>query len=91
MTNTRPQYPEIGQRLAELRLGLSDLNQADWAAQHGFSKTRYNNWETGERRTSLECAEYLADRYGLTLDWIYRGRSDGLSENVRKLLSRRAR
>lgn len=78
-------YKSIGDRLARIRLGFSDLSQKAWAEKHGFPQTRYNNWETGARRIPVDDAERLCDLYGLTLDAIYRGRLDGLSENARKV------
>jgi len=80
-------YPEIAARLMALRQHFSDLSQKDWAERHGFNRTQYNNWEKGVRRIPVEAAEKLCDRYGLTLDAIYRGRLDGLSENARNILS----
>lgn len=82
-----PDFVEIGKRLRALRERLATLNQAQLAASLGVQPTRLNNWETGVRRIPLECAEKLVDTYGLSLDWIYRGRVDGLSENARKVLS----
>lgn len=79
------EYAEIGARLAAIRRGFSDLNQKEWAAKHGFPTTRWNNWETGTRRIPVEEAERLCNRYGLTLDAIYRGKLDGLSESVRNI------
>ena len=79
-------YSEIGSRLLAIRRAFSDLSQKDWAARHGFSATRYNNWETGIRRIPVDEAVVLADLYGLDLDFIYRGRRSGLSENASKAL-----
>ncbi len=79
-------YKEIGIRLAAIRLGFSALSQKDWAARNGFHQTQYNNWETGVRRIPVEAAVTLCDIYGLTLDAIYRGRLDGLSDTSRKIL-----
>lgn len=78
-------YEKIGLRLERVREHFSDLNQKDWAEKHGFNKTQYNNWEKGTRRITVDAAERLCDAYGLTLDAIYRGRLDGLSENLRKV------
>ena len=80
-------YADIGQRLEALRVGFSDLTQKAWAERHGFNSTQYNNWAKGTRRIPVEAAERLADTYGLTLDAIYRGRLDGLSENARNVFS----
>lgn len=82
---SRPDYTEIGDRLCAIRRGFSDLSQKEWAQRHHFSATQYNNWEKGARRISVDAAEVLVERYGLSLDFIYRGRMDGLSETARKM------
>lgn len=79
-------YKAIGARLRAVREGFTDLNQADFAARLGFNEDQYGSWERGARRVTVEAAERLCDAYGLTLDWIYRGRRDGLSENSSKVL-----
>ncbi len=79
-------YPDIGHRLAAIRRAFSDFDQKAWAEKHGFGHTQYNNWETGTRRIPVESAEKLCDLYGLTLDFVYRGRRDGLSEKASKVL-----
>lgn len=84
-TDTQP-YAEIGIRLKRLREGLSDMNQKEWAAKHGFNPTQYNNWEKGVRRITVDSAEVLCDRYSLTLDAIYRGKVLGLPETISKIL-----
>lgn len=86
MSEIGKEYPEIGARLKAVREAFSDLDQTAWAAREGIQFTRWNNWETGIRRIPVECAEALAERYGLTLDWIYRGRRDGLSDRASKVL-----
>lgn len=79
-------FAAIGQRLEAVRRGLSDLTQREWAEKHGFSPSQYNNWATGARRIPVDEAARLCELYGLTLDAIYRGRVDGLSEKLRKIL-----
>lgn len=78
-------YAEIGARLARVRQGFTNLNQKAWAERHGINPTQWNNWEKGVRRIPVDEAEKLCDRYGLTLDYLYRGRVDGLSESARKV------
>lgn len=80
------EFTEIGERLRAVRKGFSDLSQKAWAQKHGFNQTQYNNWENGSRRISIDAAEKLSETYGLTLDFLYRGRRDGLSEKASKLL-----
>lgn len=75
----------VGGRLKQIREGFSGLNQAAWAQKHSFGVTQYNNWEKGTRRIPVEAAEKLCDIYGLTLDAIYRGRLDGVSEKALKV------
>ncbi len=78
-------YAAIGARLHNLRTAYRpELSQKAWAEKHGFSPTQYNNWEKGLRRIPVDFAETLCDTYGLTLDFVYRGRRDGLSENAKK-------
>lgn len=80
-------YAHIGARLRNLRDAYQpDISQKAWAEKHGFNATQYNNWEKGNRRIPVDFAETLCDTYGLTLDFIYRGRRDGLSENARKVV-----
>lgn len=80
-------YEAIGARLISLREGYSELSQKEWASKNGFNVSQYGSWERGTRRIPVEAAERLCDRYGLTLDFIYRGRLEGLSETARKILS----
>jgi transcriptional regulator with XRE-family HTH domain len=77
-------YEDVGNRLRLIREHFSDLSQKAWAENHGFNVTQYNNWEKGVRRIPVEAAEKLCETYGITLDWMYRGKRDGLSETFRK-------
>lgn len=79
-------YLTVGRRLEALRAEFSDLSQKSWAEKHGFNPTQYNNWAKGSRRITVDAAEHLCERYGVTLDWIYRGRVSGLPENLSKVL-----
>lgn len=71
-------HAEIGQRLRRFREVVTKLKQKEFANQNGFQDTRYTNWETGERRIPPEHAMALCEKYGLTLDYIYRGRVNTL-------------
>lgn len=80
-------YYEIGRRLKMLR-DYHGVTSEVWAKRHGYSKSQYTNWEAGIRRIPVEKAEELADRYGLTLELIYRGRlAVGLSDTAMKIFS----
>ncbi len=86
MAQESPDYPEIGERLASIRAAFGDLSQREWALKHAFGVTQWNNWENGTRRIPIESAEKLCALYGLTLDFVYRGRRDGLASNALKVL-----
>jgi transcriptional regulator with XRE-family HTH domain len=78
----------LGRRLALAREVLR-LKQYRFAEEAGLSSTRYNQWETGAVYPPADEAIKLCDKYGLTLDWIYRGRMDCLptfiSDGIRAL------
>lgn len=84
--NDRADYSDIGQRLLAVRTHFSSGPQKEWAAKNGFAQNRYNQWERGTRRIPVDAAETLCERYGLTLDFIYRGRRDGLSATLSNAL-----
>ena len=84
--NDAATYPDIGRRLLAVRQAFSELSQKAFAERHNFAPTQYNNWETGARRIPVDAAEALCESYGLSLDFVYRGRRDGLSEKASKLL-----
>lgn len=79
-------YSDIGERLKRVREGFSDLSQKAWAEKHVFQNTQWNNWEKGTRRIPVEAAEKLCHLYGLSLDFIYLGRRDALSDTASKTL-----
>lgn len=79
-------YHDIGNRLEKVRTGFSGLSQKSWADRHNFQPTQWNNWEKGTRRIPVDASERLCEIYGLTLDFIYRGRRDGLSETASKIV-----
>jgi transcriptional regulator with XRE-family HTH domain len=83
----------IGHRLQLTRHALG-LNQTEFAERARISRTAYNQYESGEKRPSVENAISLCDAYNLTLDWIYRGDPSGLryqtAEALKSLISHSA-
>lgn len=79
---------DVGRRLALARRSFG-LNQVEFGAGAGMSQPQYNQAETGKRLLTLPYALALCTRYGLTLDWIYRGDPSGLqyrlAEKIRAL------
>jgi DNA-binding XRE family transcriptional regulator len=47
--------------------------QAEFCRQLGIETNVYNPFEKGTRKITLEIAEKICDRFGVSLDWIYRG------------------
>lgn len=86
METDAPEFKEIGARLEKIRSAFGGLSQRAWAERHNFGITQWNNWENGTRRIPIESAEKLCSLYGLTLDFVYRGRVDGLADTASKVL-----
>lgn len=67
----------LKERLTQLRKETG-LNQRDFAADVGFSQSKYNKWENGINEPEYDSLCLLADRLGVTTDYLL-GRSDGRS------------
>jgi transcriptional regulator with XRE-family HTH domain len=72
---------QVGQRL-EATLGALNIADADVARAIEITPQRWSNYVNGHRPISVDLAIALCNRYGLTLDWIYRGRIDGLAVSL---------
>jgi DNA-binding XRE family transcriptional regulator len=71
----------IGNRLEMTREALG-LSAAEICRQIDVKPNRWSQYQSGERRITLEIADRLCSTYGLTLDWIYRGSRVGLNPAV---------
>jgi len=69
----------FGERLRHLRQ-LAGLLQQDMAKQLGISNSAYGFYEQGKREPNFEMTEYLADFFGVTLDYLM-GRKDSPSSD----------
>lgn len=76
---------KIGQRLVKLRTVMG-LKQAQMSEQLCITQSAWSQYESGKRTITLEVAGVLAARFGLTLDWIYRGDPSGLPMRLATLL-----
>ncbi len=68
----------IARRLIATRLALGFPSQVEFCAAAGIPYNTWNNYETARGRPKLDIAVQLCTRFGLTLDWIYRGDPSGL-------------
>lgn len=71
----------VGARLVEGRDALG-RSQANVAKALKISPQRLSNYETGSRPLDIELAVKLCDRFGLTLDYLYRGQIYGLPREL---------
>ena len=71
------QVKNIAKRLLLLREAMG-LSGADLCRMTGFAPNRWSQYESGDRRITLDAATVLCEKFGVTLDWIYRGDESGL-------------
>jgi ribosome-binding protein aMBF1 (putative translation factor) len=72
----------LGKRLVATREALG-LSAADLCRRIDCKPNRWSQYETGERRITLEIADRLCEEFRLSLDWIYRGDPSALSNTLR--------
>lgn len=81
---------KIAQRLRATRTALG-LNARALCQAVELGESTYSQWERGLRFPEVLQMLPLCDRFGLTLDWIYRGHIGGLSydlaEKIKAILS----
>ena len=83
----RPYDPDvIGARIKQIRT-VFDLSQVKIGRICGCGSTTVSNWEQGRQKPTIEQAQRLADRLGLTLDFIYLGRLGNIPYDTAKRLS----
>lgn len=58
------------------------IKPVDLAKELGISPARWSHYETGKRPLDIEIAVKFCTRYGLTLDWLYRGMPQGLPHDI---------
>lgn len=72
---------QIARRLAMLLEAL-EISAAELCRQTDIAPNRWSQYESGERRITLDAAFILCDRYAITLDWIYMGDESGLPQRI---------
>lgn len=66
------------QRLIKLREALDFEESAEFAREMGYTPTRWNNFENGQRLTRDVALRLVQKIPGLTTDWLFLGKTDGL-------------
>ena len=73
-------------RLKALRTMLN-LPASSVCLALGVSSSAYSNYETGVSRPTIKMGVRLAAYFNVTLDYLYLGRTRGLSQRVRKRIT----
>jgi len=79
----RINMPGVGRRLEALRHAL-DLSRKDFATSFGLDPSSYTKTVDGEKQLRSEAAYAIAERWGVTMDYLFRGRLAELPEHLRE-------
>lgn len=83
----KPPLPALAQRqhvairLKAIRVALK-LKPVDVCKALGFQRNAYSQWESGDSRPNLDDMIRFSERYGVPLDWIYRGDPSRLPQDI---------
>lgn len=72
---------EIARRLRATRLALG-LRPSELCQATGIGTSTYSQWEAGLRMPDVLQILPICERFGLTLDWIYRAQISGLAYDL---------
>lgn len=79
---------QIAPRLAALRDALG-LTKPEIARAISCDPSLWNKFETGSRPITDTYAFHLAERFGVTMDFVFRGRLDAVPEPLKGEIFRR--
>ena len=74
-------YQKVSERLEMLRIALR-LQKGEFAQSMGLDPSSYSKVLKLEKPLKADHAALLAERWGVTMDFIYRGRLTDLPENL---------
>lgn len=75
----------VGKRLEELRLAL-DLPKGEFARSFGEDPSSYSKIIQGQKPLLADKAFAISETWGVTMDFIYRGRLIGLPDELNQKL-----
>ncbi len=75
----------VGKRLEALRLALG-LSRKEFSHSFGLDPSSYTKTADGEKQLRSEAGFAIAERWGVSMDYIYRGRLTGVPENLRETI-----
>ncbi len=73
----------VGRRLEALRHALN-LSRKDFSDSFGLDPSSYTKTAGGEKQLRSEAAYAIAERWGVTMDYLFRGRLAELPEHLRE-------
>ncbi len=86
MTTHSPFHPDaVGRRLVALRK-YHGMTRAEFAASVQIDPTSYGRIEKGVKPLKADMAYRIAERWGVSMDYIYRGRLTELPRNLADIL-----
>lgn len=85
-TANRPPFAEIGVRLEKIQHLMGFASRREFCSHFNVLETTASMWFSGRSRINLDSALRICEETGLTLEYIYRGNTAGLTlERVREL------
>lgn len=80
-----------GLRLRAAREAVDGMNQKALAASVNVQPNTWSMWENGHRPADAFAVARFCNRYGATMDWVYRGSMVGLPASLRQKIAARYR
>lgn len=81
-----PPYADIGTRLEKAQQLMGFRSRREFCQHFNVLETTASMWFSGRSRINLDAALRICEETGLTLEYIYRGSTAGLTlERVREL------
>ena len=77
--NAAEMLTQFGERLIRAREARGFKKQADFARRLGISQNRLYTWESGRNYPNVQELPLLCDTLDVTIDYLYLGRTRGLS------------
>ncbi|WP_265886660.1 helix-turn-helix domain-containing protein [Roseomonas mucosa] len=87
MTSATNHKHEVGARL-RLAMEAQGLSQSDLSRVLHVSLSKIGNWLRGDNYPDAYLMTVFCDRYGVTMDWLYRGKIAGLPSEMADGLAR---
>lgn len=83
----RARHAEIAKRMRQVRIAFGP-SLSDFCRRYKFSVSQWSNYEAGFK-PSLAVSEQLVTQIdGLSLDWIYRGKTGGMTLRIIEILNK---